>query len=110
VAAGSAGVTIQPDSCGATTLSCMLTVTAVGGQYGGAVNLTVAVLDGANRSAPATMQVTVNGPPAPPPQPPPTVTVSSGSGGGGGALRWWELLSVALLALTPRRQRAHANC
>ncbi len=109
VAAGSAGVTISPDSCGSTTLACTLTVTAVNGQYGGAVNLTLSVLDGANRSAPATMKVTVNGSPAPPPSAPPTVTVSSGSGGGGGALHWWELWFLALLGLTPHRRRAYSR-
>ncbi len=107
VAAGSAGVTITPSSCGSTTLSCTLTVTAA--QYGGTVNLVFEALDGANRSASATMKVTVNGPAEPPPQvvsttPIPSPTPSSG----GGTLQWWALLSLALLALTPRRRAAHA--
>jgi len=94
--AGSAGVNIAPASCGSTTLTCTVTVTATSGQYGGAVSMTVSVVDGAHRSASAAMTVTVNGPPAPPP---PTVTVSSSSGGGGGgALQWWEIVSLALVA------------
>jgi len=108
VAAGSAGVTIAPSDCGSTTLSCTVTVTAASGQYGGAVSMSVSVADGANRSASAAMTVTVNGPPAPAPQPPaqppPTVTVSSSSGGGG-ALRWWEIVSLALVALGECRRR-----
>jgi len=110
VAAGSAGVTIAPSSCGATTLSCTLTVTAA--QYGGTVNLVVEALDGANRTASATMKVTVNGPPEPPPQavtPTPTPTPSSGGGGGGGALQGWALVCLALLALTPRRREARST-
>jgi hypothetical protein len=109
-AAGSAGVSIAPSSCGSTTLSCTVTVTAAAGPYGGAVSMTVSVADGANRSAPAAMTVTVNGPPAPPP-PPPTVTVSSGSGGGGGgALQWWEILWLGLIAFAGRgRQPEKAN-
>jgi hypothetical protein len=105
VAAGSAGVTIAPSDCGSTTLSCTVTVTAASGQYGGAVSMTVSVADGANRSASAAMTVTVNGPAAPPAQPTPTVTVSSSSGGGGGALRWWEIVSLALVALGECRRR-----
>jgi hypothetical protein len=120
VVAGSAGVTIAPSSCGSTTLTCTVTVTAASGQYGGAVSMTLSAVDGANRAAPAAMMVTVNGPPAPPPPPPPpTVTVSSSSGsGGGGVLQWWEIVSLALVAFTGRgrrlekangrRERAHA--
>ncbi len=95
VAAGSAGITVNPSTCGSTTLSCTLTVTPVSGQ-GGTSHLTVSAVDGANRSAPATTQVTVTNPVGP------TVVVASGSGptgagGGGGALEWWELVSMALL-------------
>ncbi len=102
VAAGSAGVTIAPPTCGVSTLTCTLSVAPMIGQ-GGTANVTVSVVDGANRSAPATMMVTVTNPtPAPPvsPAPPPTVTVASGSGGGGGggALNWWEVACLALLA------------
>ncbi len=103
--AGSAGITISPTTCGSTTPTCTLTITTASGQYGGTVNLTVSAVDGANRSAPVNMTVTVNGPPAPPP-PPPTVTVSSSSGGGGGgAFPWWQILALALLSLAPRRPR-----
>lgn len=104
VAAGSPGVSIAPASCGSTILTCTVTVTAANGQYGGAVSMTVSVVDGANRSAPAAMTVTVNGPPAPPPTP--TVTVSSSSGGGGGGvLRWWEVAVLGLAVTAERRRR-----
>ena len=96
--AGSPGVAVAPTTCGVSTLTCTVTVTAVSGQYGGTVNVILAVLDGANRSASAAMTVTVTGPPAPPPPPPP-VTVSAKSGGGGGALQWWEIAALASLAL-----------
>lgn len=103
VAAGSAGITIAPSSCGSTTLTCTVTVSAASGQYGGSVTVTVSALDGANRSAAATLMVTVNGPPAPPP-PPPTMTVSSSSGGGG-ELQWWEIVTLACVALAESARR-----
>ncbi len=94
VAAGAPGVTIVPSTCGVSTLTCTVSVTPRIG-VSGTANVMVSALDGANRSAPASMTVTSNDPA---PAPPPTVTVSSGSGGGGGVLGWWEILSVALLA------------
>jgi hypothetical protein len=106
--AGSAGVSIAPSTCGTSALSCTLTVTAAAGQYGGTVNLTVSVVDGANRSAPAAMTVTVNGPPAPaapPPPAPPSGTVSPSSGGGGGAVHWWGIVWLALVAIAECRRR-----
>jgi Subtilase family len=103
VSAGSPGLTVAPSTCGTTTLSCTLAVTAstVGG---GSVSVTFSALDGANRAAPAAMKVTITGPPAPPadPTPPPTSPPASGGGGGGGVLRWWELLALALIALIQR--------
>ena len=105
-AVGAAGVAIAPSTCGSTTLTCTVTITAASGQYGGSVKMTVSALDGANRAAAATMTVTVNGPPAPPPPPPapPSVTVSSssGGGGGGGGLQWWEIVALAAIALMGR--------
>ena len=97
VAAGSPGVTVAPSTCGTTTLSCTLAITAstVGG---GTVTVTFSALDGANRAATASMTVTITGPPAPQVDPPvaPTPAPSSG-GGGGGTLQWWELLCLGLL-------------
>ena len=96
VAAGNAGVTIAPSTCGTTSLSCTLSVMPASGP-GGTVNLTVAAVDGAGRSAPASMTVAVAAAQGAAPNPP----VSSGpppasGGGGGGALGWWEILSLAI--------------
>ncbi len=97
VAAGSPGVTISPNTCGTTTMTCTLSVTAATHQ-GESAKLTVSAVDGANRSAPAAMTITVTGDTTPVPvtAPPPTVTVT-GSGGGGGSLLWWEIALLALL-------------
>lgn len=104
VPAGSAGITIAPSTCGSTTLTCTVWVTAASGQYGGNVTVTVSALDGADRAAAATMTVTVSGPPAPPPAPPSTVTVSSSSGGGG-ELQWWEIVTLAGAAVAESARR-----
>jgi hypothetical protein len=73
VAAGSPGVTLSPTTCGgASPVTCTLTVTAAIGQVG-AATLTVSALDGANRAAPATMNVTVTAPAGP------GVTINSGA-------------------------------
>ena len=92
-ASGSPGVAISPADCGASTLTCSLTVTAAPYQ-GGTTTLTVSASDGAGRTAPATLHVTVTNPQAAPP--PAVVTTSKG---GGGALSIWELLATAALAL-----------
>ena len=100
VAAGLAGVTIAPSSCGVTTVTCTVSVTAASGQ-GSSVNVTLSVLDGANRSAPASMTITVTGSQAPPPS-----STPGSSGGGGGAFELWEIEILAVIAwLCARRNR-----
>jgi hypothetical protein len=100
--AGAPGVAVSPSDCGATTLTCSLTVTAA--QYqGGTATVTVSAVDGAGRSAPATMHVTVSNPQAAPPPPPTSVVTGSKSGGGGGSLSLWELLVAATLVLARLR-------
>jgi hypothetical protein len=98
--AGSAGVTVSPSNCGTATLTCSLTVTAA--QYqGGTATVTVSAVDGAGRSAPATIHVTVTNPQTAPPPPPPAATGSSGGGGGGGgSLSLWEILVAGALVLS----------
>ena len=101
-AAGTAGVNLSPADCGSTTLTCSLTVTAAAYQ-GGTATVTVSAVDGAGRSAPATLHVTVTNPQTAPPAPAPT-TRSSG-GGGGGSLSWWEIaLCLAAVALRVSRR------
>jgi Subtilase family len=99
-APGIAGVAIAPADCGATTLSCALQVTVA--QYqGGTATVTVSAVDGAGRSALATVHLMVNNPqPAPPP---PSVT-ASGSAGGGGVLGLWEILVAAALVASRLRR------
>jgi hypothetical protein len=67
--------------------------------------VTVAAVDGANRSASASMTVAVTGsaPPAPTPTPEPTPT---SGGGGGGALDWWVIAALLLMASETVRHRA----
>jgi len=91
VAAGSAGVTISPASCGVSTLTCSLTVMPANGP-GGTVTLTVAAVDGANRSASSSIAVSVTGN-----QSAPTNSTSAGSGGGGGIFDWWSIASLLLI-------------
>ena len=98
VAAGSAGVTITPADCGVSTLTCSLTVMPANGPSG-TVNLTVAAVDGANRSAASSIAVSIAGNQAAPTNSVPASPSSSG-GGGGGALDWW---AVAVLLLTTSR-------
>jgi hypothetical protein len=93
VAAGTPGATVSPAGCGTTTLSCSVVVTPA---YGGTSTLTLSAVDGANRTASATIHLTANG--APPPAPPPapaSASPSAGSGGGGGGGLGW--LDIALL-------------
>jgi Subtilase family len=107
VAAGSPGVTISPSDCGATTLTCTLTILPAHGP-GGTVNLTVATLDGANRSASSTIAVSVTGDQSAPTNTSPESTPSSG---GGGALDE-RLLVVLLLVVSYRaacRRPAHGR-
>ncbi len=95
VAAGSAGVTITPDNCGVSTLTCSLTVMPANGP-GGTVTLTVAAVDGANRSASSSIAVSVTGN-----QSAPTIstpTTPAGSGGGGGAFDWCVIAGLLLIA------------
>lgn len=91
VAAGSAGVTITPAGCGVSTLTCSLTVMPANGP-GGTVTLTVAAVDGANRSASSSITVSVTGN-----QSAPTNSTSAGSGGGGGAFDWWGIAGLLLI-------------
>jgi hypothetical protein len=100
-AAGSPGVAVSPANCGAATLACSLTVTAAPYQ-GGTATVTVSAVDGAGRSAPATVHVTVTNPQTAPPAPPSVTTSSNsgGGGGGGGSLSLWEILVAALLVLS----------
>jgi hypothetical protein len=105
-AAGAPGVAISPSDCGATTLACSLKVTAA--QYqGGTATITVSAVDGAGRSAPATMHVTVNNPQTAPP--PPTVVVTGSNGGGGGFLSLWEIFAATALALSRALSRLTAS-
>jgi hypothetical protein len=107
VPAGSPGVTIGPSGCGVSTMNCTVSVMAANGQSS-TVTVTVAAVDGANRSAPASMTITVTGSSAPPTTVTPTPTATSG---GGGALKWWEIVLLAMLAVLagrrPRGVRLH---
>lgn len=105
VAAGSPGVTIAPADCGTSTLSCTLSVMPANGP-GGTVNLTVAAVDGANRSASASMTITVTASAAPPPAATPT---PPSGGGGGGALSWWMIASLLLTGGHTVRRRVIAR-
>jgi hypothetical protein len=95
VAAGSPGVTIAPADCGVSTLTCALSVMPANGP-GGTVNVTIAAVDGANRSASSVIAVSVTGSQAAPPPSSVPAPAAPGSGGGGGALDEWVI--VALLA------------
>jgi hypothetical protein len=96
VAAGSAGVTITPADCGVSTLTCSLTVMPANGPSG-TVNLTVAAVDGANRSAPAFIAVTIAGNQSATTNSAPTTPPATG-GGGGGALDGWAIAVLLLMA------------
>lgn len=106
-AAGQPGVTVSPAGCGSSTLTCSLTVTAAPYQ-GGTATLTVSAVDGAGRSAPATIHVTVSNPQQAPPgqSTPPTAPPAAPAQGGGGALSLWDLLAIA--AVAARRARGAA--
>jgi Subtilase family len=106
VAAGSPGVTITPSDCGVTTLTCSVSVMPANGP-GGAVDLTIAAVDGANRSAASTIKVSVTGNQAAPTNSTPGPT--PGSGGGGGALDLWAAVALLLLAGRKVRRRAFAH-
>jgi hypothetical protein len=93
-ASRSPGIAVSPTDCGATTLTCSLTVTAANYQ-GGTATVTVSTVDGAGRASSATMHVTVNNPQTAPPPPPPSANTGSG---GGGSLSLWEICAT-LLAL-----------
>jgi Subtilase family len=71
VAAGTAGVTISPASCGAPTTACTISFTPALGTTGN-VSVNVLVADGANRTALTGNNITVIAPP------PPTIKVTSG--------------------------------
>ena len=109
VTSGAPGITVSPADCGASTLSCSLSVTAA--QYqGGTATITVSAVDGAGRTAPSTMHVTVNNPePAPPAAPPAPSPASGGGGHGGGSLSFWDLIvAAALVSIRTRSSRASA--
>jgi hypothetical protein len=72
VAAGAAGVTISPATCGAGTTACTIVATPVIGQVGTAT-VTVTATDGASRQGQTAAVITVTKPAAP------TITASSGS-------------------------------
>jgi hypothetical protein len=107
VAAGSPGVTITPADCGVSTLTCSLTVMPANGP-GGTVNLTVAAVDGANRSASSSIAVSVTGNQSAPTNATPA-TPAGGGGGGGGSLDWW-VISGLLLVAGPRLRQRVARC
>jgi hypothetical protein len=97
VAAGSPGVTLAPASCGISQTDCTASITAAAGQSA-TVSLTIAAVDGANRSAPASMTITIMGsqPPIATATPAPAAA-PTGSGGGGGAIQLWELATLAMM-------------
>jgi hypothetical protein len=106
-AAGAPGLALSPSDCGSTTLACSLKVTAA--QYqGGTATITVSAVDGAGRSAPATMHVTVSNPQTAPPPPAVVVTGSNGGGGGGGSLSLWEIFAATALVLSRTLSRLSA--
>ena len=72
VAAGIAGVTVTPASCGQTSTSCSISFTPSPGQTGSA-SITLSVSDGANRTATATATVVVTKPAAP------TIVITGGA-------------------------------
>jgi hypothetical protein len=116
--AGAPGISVSA-GCGTTTLTCTLSVTPVGGQAGTAV-LTVAAVDGGNRSAVSQMTLTATDPgPA---------TTSSGGGSmvstlgntggstgvdsghsGGGGVQGWALFGLAALVAWSRRRTLRAT-
>jgi hypothetical protein len=106
VTSGTPGVAISPADCGSSTLACSLTVTAAPYQ-GGTTTLTISAIDGAGRSAPATMHVTVNNP-QPAPAPAPTTATPKG-GSGGGSLSLCDLLVAAAFLIAQMRRRSR-NC
>jgi hypothetical protein len=99
VAGGLAGVTITPADCGVSTLTCSLTVMPANGPSG-TVNLTVAAVDGANRSAASSIAVSITGNQAAPTN---SVPATPPSSGGGGAIDGWAL--AVLLLITSRATR-----
>ncbi len=108
VPAGSPGVTMAPADCGVQTLSCTVSVMPANGPSS-TVTLTLAAVDGANRSATASMTVTVaaNQAAPPPTNSTPGQNTSSGGGGGGGSLDRSVLATLlVVLAIRGRRSRA----
>ena len=103
VVAGSPGVTIAPSGCGVTAMTCTVSVTTARAQ-GSSVNVTLNVLDGANRSASASMTITVTGSPTPPPSATP-----GSSGGGGGAFELWEIDTLAVISCVCARRTRKAR-
>jgi hypothetical protein len=95
VAAGSAGVTISPAGCGVSTLTCSATIMPANGP-GGTVNLTVAAVDGANRSASSSIAVSVAGNQSASTNSTPATPANSG---GGGAFDWWVIAGLFLIAV-----------
>jgi Subtilase family len=106
VAAGSAGVTISPADCGVSTLTCSATVMPANGP-GGTVNLTVAAVDGANRSASSSIAVSVTGNQSATTNSTPATPANSG--GGGGAFDWWVIAGLFLIAVPQLYRRMIAK-
>jgi hypothetical protein len=106
-AAGAPGLALSPSDCGSTTLACSLKVTAAPYQ-GGIATITVSAVDGAGRSAPATMHVTVSNPQTAPSPPAVVVAGSNGGGRGGGSLRLREIFAGTALALCRTLSRPSA--
>jgi hypothetical protein len=73
---------------------------------GGMVNLTVAAVDGANRSASSSIAVSVTGNQSAPTNSTPATPASSG--GGGGAFDWWVIAGLLLIAVPRLYRRAIA--
>jgi len=104
VAAGTAGVTLSPGSCGARATSCTISATPVIGEVGTAT-LTVVVSDGANRSAPALSTITVTAPA------PPTLSLTSGGAqtfmeGGAASPISFSLMGTGALSVTANSSNA----
>jgi hypothetical protein len=72
VAAGKAGITVSPATCGSGTTACTIVATPVIGQIGTAT-ITLTATDGAHRQGRSASVITVTKPPAP------TISISAGN-------------------------------
>lgn len=80
------GISISPNTCGTTTLSCTVSLSAAANASGTAV-VTIKVSDQWGRTASAQQSITYS-------------TASSSSGGGGGSLGLWGLAGLLLLGMS----------